>query len=324
MKSHRFTPVHLTSPSDIINSNDKIFCLGSCFAENIGKKLVATKMKVCTNPTGILYNPASISHVLDMLTNRIIVDESEIKNRGEINFHYSFHSDMNALGGEKCLQKINTNLASGSNSFENSKWVIVTLGTSIVHVLKETKEIVANCHKMDRLLFDKKMLSVKQSFSFMDKVLPNEKQIILTVSPIRHTKEGAIENQRSKSRLIEVANLLAEQRTNIHYFPAYEIMMDELRDYRYYDTDMIHPSDEAVEIIWSKFVESFFSPNAKEKLNKMQKLAQAISHRPVHENSIGYKNHCNSLLETIAELSVSYPTINFSKEIEEINKRLEL
>jgi len=280
--SHRYTSVEISTSQHKIDFNDGLLTMGSCFSDNIGSKLKAHYFNTLVNPLGILYNPISIGRALQNILRKQQIDQKACNQRGEVYFHYDYHSDMSALSADALYQNINNALTTSAAKLKTTNWLIITLGTSVVHKLKESNSVVANCHKMPADLFHKSMLTSDESFTALYEqmqVLPDV-NIILTVSPIRHTREGVVQNQRSKSRLIECAHQLTEALPYVSYFPAYELMMDELRDYRYYTTDLIHPSAEAINIIWEKFQWAYLTEAAKQKITAISKYLKSKNHKP--------------------------------------------
>lgn len=314
MKSHRFTSVEISPVTDLIGSADSILSIGSCFAENMGTRLQRAKMSALANPLGVVYNPVSVAKQLDRIQQSKMVHVDECSSRADVHFHYDFHSQMSAMTGAEVAAQINNRLQSTADHLSSCTWLLLTLGTTFAYALRESGEIVANCHKMPGHLFEKRLLTIDESVNALVDSLPPAQQVIVTVSPVRHTKEGLAANQRSKARLIEVAHLLTEQVDRCTYFPAYELLIDELRDYRYFQRDLIHPTAEAVDIVWEKFKQTYFTSGAQQQIAAVEKLQRSLHHRPLLEGSQGHRAFVNDLLVKIQELTLKYPQLDFSAE----------
>jgi len=322
MKSHRFTPVEISAPSQLIDVGDALITMGSCFADHIGGKLQRAKIPALTNPLGILYNPLSLAKGIQQLQHPPVVGPAQCASRGDIHFHYDYHSKWSGTSPASVATDITTAIGSAANHLQQSDWLLFTLGTSFAYELRSTGAVVANCHKMPAHLFDKRQLTVDESFGALSAALPTNKNIVVTVSPVRHTKEGLVHNQRSKARLIEIAHLLTEQHQHCSYFPAYEIVVDELRDYRYYLADMIHPSAEAVDIVWSRFVEVYATPTMQQQISAVHRLQQSLDHRPLIQGSTAHRDFLDGLLDKIQMLSTQYPLVDFSVERATVEARI--
>lgn len=313
-------------PSQIqIDYNTKILSMGSCFADRMGIRLEDAKIQTLTNPLGIIYNPISLCRIFDFL----IQDQFPHLQQSPQGIWHSFdlHTKLSGLKKEGTLAQIQQSLNRSRQHFEDSNLLILTFGTAYVYKRNDNDQIVANCHKYPSSFFEKKLLSVdeivdtfKGLFGHMQKIKPNL-QILLTVSPVRHIKEGLSNNMLSKSMLRLACHKLSEDFEQVNYFPAYEIMLDDLRDYRYYQDDLIHPNNFAEQYIWEKFVSHFFSKKTKELLKKWQKLQKAINHRPLQPEANNYSVFLQKLLNQLKEISTA---INCEAEIEEIKARLAL
>ncbi len=300
---------------------EQITLLGSCFAESIGKKLEEVKFRVDINPFGTLYNPASIADALELLLSPHIFQPEDIFSAGGLFHSFRHHSRFSAPSLEECLTLINGRLERSSLFFHNSQRLLITFGTSWVYRWKESGEIVANCHKLPEKLFLRERLTVEQIVQHwspllerMEKEIPDLK-ILFTVSPIRHWKDGAHGNQLSKATLL----LAIDELTRLHpeqtgYFPSYEILMDELRDYRFYAEDMIHPSAQAVDYIWERFVQTALTPEAKKLMDICEEIRKAIAHRPFNPDSEAYQKFILQTLLKIDRLNEKMPFFDFSKE----------
>ena len=268
MKWHtELIPEKLNNP---ISYKDKIMALGSCFVENIGQKLTDLKYKVQVNPFGIQYNPISIANSLNRLMAGNILESSELFNHEGLWHSFMHHSDYSNIDKEICLEHINREFEKARVHLQNAESLMITLGTAWVYEYSLNKMIVNNCHKLPASNFKRYRLEVDEivsqlSNTFMELIKFNPNlRILITVSPIRHLKDGFHENQISKSSLLLAVEKLREDFKHVQYFPSYEIMMDDLRDYRFYKSDMVHPNEMAIDYIWEKFVISSFCEKEKE------------------------------------------------------------
>lgn len=322
MKSHRYTPVEISVADHLIGPSDALLTMGSCFAKNMGSRLQKAKSPVLSNPLGILYNPISIARQLAQVRGGRAIAPYQCGCRGDVYFHYDYHSQMAAMSPEAVARQINAGIETTAHHLSNCKWIVLTLGTSFAYTLRATGAVVASCHKMPASLFDKRLLTVEESVAALVSALPVDMHVIVTVSPIRHTKEGLADNQRSKARLIEVAHRLVEELQQCTYFPAYELLMDELRDYRYFQKDLIHPTEEAVDIVWDRFKQTYFTPAALQRIAAIEKLQQSLHHRPLVKGSAGHQAFVQDLLTKIQELTRQYPQLDLSREADDLRASL--
>lgn len=302
------TQIPISKHKNNISHKDKIMLLGSCFTENIGNKLSINGFETLINPFGILYNPFSICSSLNRIINLKFLDSEDLVKVNEFWFSYEHHG---VFRDEKCdnlLQTINLGITKANLFLKQTNWLIITLGTAWVFFLKENNKILGNCHKLNPRLIDKKLLSVDEivenislTINNIREINPNIK-IILTVSPIRHWKQGYRENIISKSALHLATNQLCETINDCFYFPAYEIVMDELRDYRFYQADMLHPSEIAVDYIWEKFSTHLFSDSTANLCKDYCKLHSMKQHKAFNPESQGYKNHLIKIAKLEKEL----------------------
>ncbi len=310
------TKVEIPSSKLKIDYENSIMTLGSCFAENIGKKMQEVYFKTDFNPFGVLYNPVSIKNSIDLLLGNkkfTSADIFEYKGLWQSFSHSSAFSDTSAEG---CLDRINDRFEKSSALIRQTDVLMLTFGTAWVYEEKESGYVVSNCHKLPADRFNRRRLEVGEivdAYNCLVCSLMNtnpELQIILSVSPIRHLKDGATENSVSKSTLLLAVSELQEQFENIHYFPAYEIMMDELRDYRFYASDMFHPSDVAVEYIWQRFSETYFDQTTLKMKKEFEQLVADLSHRPLFPESDEFQKFQINLLKRQMDLKTRYPFLN--------------
>lgn len=298
-----------------IDYNSKIVTLGSCFAENITKRLAAAKFCVKRSPVGILFNPASIASTLTAFAERSAVDCGRIVRRSEGWVSLDCHSELTMPTEEEAIKTLQNAIDEGHKLLRSATCVIITFGTAWVYEHIATGRVVANCHKQPSREFCRRRMSVEEIVDLfkplMESVL-KDKYVIFTVSPIRHIADGLTENCVSKAILRLAADTLSSTYDNADYFPAYEIVTDDLRDYRFYAEDMVHPSAQAVEYIWQRFIESALADSAVELLPKVEKIIAAATHKPFNPNSEEYATFCKRYLKEAQRLSM----IDFSAECE--------
>ena len=282
------TPVLVGRSRVEVSPDDKICVLGSCFADNIGDKMAELGFNACVNPFGTLYNPVSVCNSVSRLASGIPFTEDECVEMGSgagLVCSFSHHTSFARSTAEEFLDHANTSLAAASKAWNEAGKVIITLGTAWCFEYIPTGEIVSNCLKIDQKLFRRKRLSVQETSVLLRNMVGRNpgKEFIFTVSPIRHLKDGAHGNQLSKSILIlaieDVCNAFPER---CEYFPAYEILLDELRDYRFYAEDLVHPSQQAVSLIWNRFVDFAVPQSCLAELEARWKEARRSRHRNIH------------------------------------------
>ncbi len=305
--------------------SDRILTIGSCFSDAIGLRLVANKLTTMTNPFGVIYNPHSIHKVIQYALGKQPVSDSTFIERDGIFLNYDFHSQFSSLNLAQLKEELKNHFTTTHAFLPRANWLIITYGTAWVFELNQTKEIVANCHKMHSSAFTKSLMTQKKILESFDnlyhelKSLNPDLQIILTVSPVRHLKDTLELNSVSKSVLRVACHTLTQQYHDVHYFPSYEIMLDDLRDYRFYKADMIHPSDVAEEYICQKFGERYFDDNLKSFLTRWTQIKLALSHKPFHPASA---SHQKFLLETIKKLEELKEQVNVDEEVAVLKKQL--
>jgi hypothetical protein len=289
------TELHISKNEFSISHGDYILGLGSCFAENIGRKLEYSGFGSMNNPTGILFNSSSICKMLELLLAKVELDKERFVNRDGMVCHYDFHFDFRAKSKEEFLNFWARAQKAFIKTWEETTVLTITLGTANVYEMPTG--IVANCHKQSKDLFSKRVLSISEIQKDIERIthLAEAKKTIFTVSPVRHLKDGFIENQVSKAHLIS-----AIHQTEVTYFPSYELVIDDLRDYRFYKEDNVHPSEEAINYIWKKFGEAYFSEETKEKIKKVDKLRKMQNHKAFNPLSKENEN-LKKTIQTIAE-----------------------
>lgn len=316
------TKVPIAKYQNSIDYNSKIISLGSCFAENMGEKFNYFKFRNSVNPFGIIFNPISIENLINRAVNKIEFTENDIFFHNDLWHCYEVHSLLSDTSSELILQKLNRVLHLFRTQIIEASHFIITYGTSWVYRLRQAQPnsigIVANCHKVPQNQFDKEILSVEtieksiqNTIHLIQKINPNC-NFIFTISPVRHIKDGFVENQRSKAHLITAIQNLQLSSLNSIYFPSYEIMMDELRDYRFYADDMLHPSQSAIDYIWIKFFENYVSETQFGLMNQVCEIQRALKHRPFNPNSESHQRFLANLEAKINQLQQQLPFLHFS------------
>ena len=304
-----------------VSHQSKILLMGSCFSENIGVKLKDSKFSVNVNPFGILYNPISIYNALyRLLENKLFTEKDFIHYNGRYHslMHHGSFSNSNL---DDAVASVNKEFSHASNHLESVDVLLITFGTSYVFRWNESQEIVGNCHKIPADKFTRERLSIEDIYSAWKTLINTiieykpEVKIIFTVSPIRHFKDGAHENQLSKSILhLSIDKLRREFPENAFYFPAYEIVMDQLRDYRFYTDDMLHPSELAQSYIWKRFSETYFSNETQMIIDEWHKISQALSHRVYDSNSNEYAEFLNRTINNLQAFQDKYTYLSCYRE----------
>lgn len=295
----------------------KIMTIGSCFSDAIGKQLHTHKIHTSINPFGTVYNPHSIHKVIkSAVYNETPTDHTYGEHNG-LSFNYDFHSTFSSPDKQSLVKNLCDTMGATHYFLKDATTLIITYGTAWVYSRNDTGEIVANCHKVPASAFTKSLLSQKKIIESFDELYHDIKRfnssinIIITVSPVRHFKDTLELNTVSKSVLRVACHSLTENFPDVEYFPSYEIMMDDLRDYRFYKSDMIHPTEEAEEYIWESFVDRYFDATAKEFFKQWEKIVSALNHRPFHPNT---KTHQQFLRETLNNLNELKKFVNVDKE----------
>lgn len=306
------TELQLSLAEPVIHHHDRLMFLGSCFSENIMERCSYFGLRAQKNPVGILYNPFSIARVLTMLVNKESLDEASIIERDSMYVYDYFHGDFNANSKKELVEKWTRCIDSFHAFWAKAKFLLVTLGSANVYTRKETGEIVGNCHKQPSKLYEKSTLSIEKIADSLRQIHSlcrgsnQPKELILTCSPVRHLRDGLQENSRSKAHLLSGIHQVVDS-TNAVYFPSYELMIDDLRDYRFYRDDLLHPTDWAVDYIWEKFSDRFFDSKTTELNKSVGKLRKQQLHRSFHENSEANRRFQLKIRETEKLLIKQHP-----------------
>jgi hypothetical protein len=322
------TIVEIPESPNKISYRSVIMLIGSCFSDYMGERLLYHKFNALLNPFGVLFNPASIARSINIIIERkLLMPQELIFHNGQwisLN-HYTGFSHPNQ---QVCLNRINKGITETHQNLKNADFLFITFGTAWVYTYNESGDIVANCHKIPASSFTRRLLQPQEIIDFFSDLLKALKQfnnklhIVFTLSPVRHWKDGAVSNQQSKAILHYAIQSIIERHPYSAYFPVYEIFMDELRDYRFYGTDMLHPAESGINYIWKRFVDTFIEKESLPLMNKLASLMKAYNHKPNNPDDPAFIEFLQSTLSGMEELSNSNPFIDFTTEKEILVKRL--
>ena len=307
------TEIKIQPLEQTIAYGDGLLFLGSCFADEVGGICKGLGFNALVNPFGVLYNPASIAQTVERLQSGKPFSHDDVIAVGEGQYCTFNHNTAFWNTSETTLlEQVNDNLKTAHGHFLKSKWMVLSLGTSWVFRCDESQQVVANCHKLPANRFEREFLTVEQSTALLSDLVKQQpaKQFIFTVSPLRHMKDGLHENQLSKAALLLAVDQVCQQFKNAHYFPAYEILLDELRDYRFYKEDMVHPTEQAVRYIWERFVDFAIDLKEKPAMHAATELRQMLQHKPLFPESDSYRKFELQREQRIAEMKRNYPNIS--------------
>lgn len=300
------TEVQIPVSDTALEIDDRVFSIGSCFASEISDLLKTGQIQTLNNPFGTIFNPFSINQAVKRLYHSEFYAEDDLIKFNEEVISLDHHSKFNSRFVHQTLEKINTEIEVGNRFLQETNWVIITYGTSFVYEFLTKKKLVANCHKIPGKYFEKRLLthleitdSVYETVTLLKDICKENVQILFTVSPVRHTKDGMVENNLSKAKLIAAIHEILPQFENCHYLPVYEILMDDLRDYRFYKEDLIHPSRQAVQYIWEKFGSAYFSDETMDFVEENFKIAKALEHKSADEKSPKHQEFLSTIEKRI-------------------------
>lgn len=308
-----------------LSYQSKMLTIGSCFSDTIGNRLRSSKFNVLVNPFGTIFNPLSIFELLELSLERSEVLELATLKRDGYYMNYKFHSDFRAKTKDTLHKRMDATLNQVAERLKAADFLFITLGTAWIYEQKTTEMLVANCHKTPRKEFNKRLLSVEEIvaafFSWKELIgqFNPSLQIIITVSPVRHTRDTLQLNAVSKSVLRLAAHYMQEMVPKVHYFPAYEIMMDDLRDYRFYEKDMIHPNEQAIDYIWEKFIDGLLNPEDAKTLASWMKVKQSLEHRAFNPKSNKHQQFLANTLNQLEQLKSKLPV---QEEIKQLKNQL--
>jgi GSCFA family len=316
-----FLPIQIQAPVQPIRYQQGILLSGSCFTEHIGNHLIDLKFNALQNPNGILFDPLSVAGSLISYIEPKIYESQDLFYHNELWQSWKHHGIFSDTDQQVVLNKINQSQQTAHSFLKKADWLIITLGSSFTYILKEQNKAVANCHRAPANWFGKKLLPIDEMLAVLDEALHrlfdfNPKlQVIFTISPVRHIRDGVIENNRSKARLIEVAHQLVNKFNKTYYFPAYELVIDVLRDYRFYDKDLVHPNYMATNYVVENFMEHYVEPDSRMLSEEIRKLQISYKHRALHPNTDAHRRFLKDQFEKTLELSGKYPFLNFDTEL---------
>lgn len=311
------TKIPLQPVANPIDYDSQILLVGSCFVENIGVKLKYFKFRNTVNPFGILFHPEAIARFFEYAVQRKVFHETDFEEVNESFVSFDAHSLLSANSAKAVAENLNNALRQTCDQLQKATHIFVTLGTSWGYRHLKQDKIVANCHKIPQREFTKELASIVQIENALlriieaVKTLKPEISITFTVSPVRHIKDGFVENQRSKAHLIAAVHSVIAQHNYASYFPAYELVMDELRDYRFYDRDLIHPNELAIDYIWEAFETVYLSSQAKELKERVVEIQRGLAHRPFNPDSTQHQQFLKRLDQKIADLQKEIPHLRF-------------
>jgi hypothetical protein len=322
-------PIQIKSPEKQISYRDKILLIGSCFTEHIGNSLCELKFPTLQNPNGILFDPRSVCNSLISYIENKQYKKEDLFYLNEIWNSWEHHSRFSNINADDALKTINESQQLAYNFLKDADWLIITLGSSFSYRLTAEATLgglqnnngVANCHRAPSQWFNKYLLTTDETISLIDATYHRLKQfnsklkIIFTISPVRHIRDGMIENNRSKARLIEAVHHIINKFPGLYYFPAYELVIDVLRDYRFYDIDMVHPNYPATEFVMEKFKEGFIDEQSQQLMEEIKKIVIARKHKAFQPETNAHKTFLKTHLEKTKELQSKFSFLDLSDEI---------
>ncbi len=292
--------------------------MGSCFVENIGSKFQYSKFPVLQNPFGIIFHPIAMERLFRRIVSRNLFEEKDLLLKNDQYISLETHSMMNRNSAEDCLLDLNQALETSYDFLAKADILVISLGTAWGYEHESLKGIVANCHKIPQKQFQKRLSGIDEIRNALNSIGNNLRElnpdikILYTLSPVRHWKDGVVPNQQSKAHLHTAIQEVLRNDKNSFYFPSYEILLDELRDYRFYDGDMLHPNALAINYIWNRFSETYFEENTVQLIRLIDKVQKSLAHRPLAENSSDHKKFLTKLQAKIEEIQQNHPQIAFS------------
>lgn len=325
MKFHFEFDIKKLSPP--ISHQDKLLLIGSCFTENIGDKLKKYKFSVLENPNGILFNPVSVAEALTSYIENLQFRREHLFQLNEGWHSWNHHSRFSGLSAEEALTKINTSTSEANKYLKEADYLMITLGSSWIYTLTEKAlnakigSVAANNHKAPADWFFKRLMTTEEVLQTLDNVLyrlfhfNSKLKIIFTISPVRHLREGVVENNRSKAVLIQAVHHLVDKFDKLYYFPAYELVIDDLRDYRFYAEDLVHPNYSATQYVWEKFIDVCIEEKSKELMEQIHSINLAFQHKPFNACSEPHQKFLSSFYEKTKMVQQQFPYLDFEKEL---------
>lgn len=320
MQFHLSFPVDKLEPG--ISYNDKLLLMGSCFAEEIGEKLQEHRFNTLINPHGILFNPLSITKALTTYLDGKLYTKDDLFQHNDTWHSWDHHSRFSGTTPEAALEQINTAQQAAINAIEQADWLVLTLGSAHAYVLKEGSRLVGNCHKVPGASFYKRMLTVEEIVTALDNVMHrlffrNRKiNILFTVSPVRYVRDGVVENNLSKAILLQAVHHMVNKFARLWYFPAYELVIDDLRDYRFYKDDLVHPNAAAVNYVWEHVVNAAISSGSHPLLHTIAAVNHAAQHRPFNPQSSQHQQFLRTYADKVKQLMQAHPHLDWNGLLE--------
>lgn len=311
MEFHLSFPVAPLEPA--IQYQDRLLLMGSCFAEEIGAKLQQHRFHTLLNPHGILYNPLSMVAALQRYLDGKAYTKAELFLHEDLWHSWDHHSRFSGTDPDAVLAGINASMEAATTALETGDWLVLTLGSAFVYQLKENNRMVGNCHKVSSASFYKRMVTPEEVVSALDNFMHrlffrNRKiNILFTVSPVRYVRDGVVENNLSKSVLLQSVHHLVNKFDRLYYFPAYELVIDDLRDYRFYKDDMVHPNETAIRYVWEQFVKAAVHPASQDVLKTVTDLLRAKEHRPFNPESSQHRQFLRTYAQRVKQLMQAHP-----------------
>lgn len=317
-----FTQVKIDRLPIQLSHDLRMAALGSCFTEHLAAKLRDHKFDIIDNPFGISYNPSSIQRSLSEIMQQKKYTYDDLSLHQGLYHTWQHHGSFAHPDAEICLAQINERIRDAYPYVRHGQVLFITWGTAMVYIYQPTGELVNNCYKYPAVNFIHRRLTCTEIVDAYRQLLHHlwflnsELHIVLTISPVRHWREGLIENNLSKATLILAAHQLAREFAMVHYFPAYEIVIDELRDYRFYTSDLVHPNAQAIDYVWEKFQQAAFAEDTLKLLKQIEKIQRARQHRPLHGDTSAHALFKQKLYAEVAELAKIYPSLNWQADLE--------
>lgn len=322
------TSTHIPPLSPLMEHHHSIFSMGSCFAVNMAARFRRYRFSVMENPFGILYNPLSIDAAAERLASGLPFTMDNLHHHNDLWHSFYHHGNFSHPDAAKALAAMNEPLEKGRAFLQKAHWCILTFGTAGVFFRQDTGEAVANCHRFPGDFFTRRRLTIQESEAAMRSTLNYLRSInpslrfILTVSPVRYWRDGQVESNRSKATLLlAVESCTGEE--GVDYFPSYEIITDDLRDYRFFNRDMSHPTEEAVDHVWNRFSEAWIDSSSYQSMAEVEKLVRTLEHRPRFPELSSHRKGLEKLLQQIRNLTTRYPFLDMEEDIRNILHRME-
>jgi hypothetical protein len=298
-----------------IQYSDQLLLMGSCFAEEIGERLQGHYFDALVNPHGILYNPISITQALHTYLDHKQYTLEDLFRQGDLYHSWDHHSRFSGLNPDEVLQGINTHQSAAAERLENADWLMITLGSAHTYTLQDTNRLVGNCHKVPAAAFHKKLLTAQDIISALDNLMHrlffrNRKvKILFTISPVRYVRDGVVENNLSKAILLQAVHHMVNKFDRLFYFPAYELVMDDLRDYRFYKEDLVHPNEMAINYVWEHFINAGLSTPDKPLFNNITDINRAAAHRPFNPEGQQHQQFLQTYARKVETLMQQHPPL---------------